>query len=221
MFVSSDYRKKLAYDLSLSGRYYAQDRGRPNRTGLGVGISPRYRVSNQLTFRYDLNWSRQNHQIGYAGGMSNQEILDQPFLDEAVLGSRRVVTVTNTLSGAYTFNNRMSFTIRTRHYTSNVHYYDYVRLLEKGKEEAIDYRRNRDTSFNAFNVDAVYSWWFAPGSQISVVWKNAGSSFLTADQATPLYFDNLTNTVNTPHSNSVSIKVLYYLDYLMLKPKRG
>ncbi|MBC6606558.1 carbohydrate binding family 9 domain-containing protein [Hymenobacter sp. BT188] len=221
MFISSDYRKKLAYDVSVSGRYYAQDRGRPNRTGLGIGISPRYRVSNQLTFRYDLSWSRQDNQIGYAGGMSRQEPLDELYLDESVLGRRRVVTVTNTVSGSYTFNNRMSFTIRTRHYTSNVHYYDYLRLLDKGQEEAIDYRRNRDTSFNAFNVDAVYSWWFAPGSQISVVWKNAVSSFLTADKATPLYFDNLTNTVNTPHSNSLSIKVLYYLDYLMLKRKNS
>ncbi|HEX8658136.1 MAG TPA: DUF5916 domain-containing protein, partial [Hymenobacter sp.] len=71
--------------------------------------------------------------------------------------------------------------------------------------------------YNAFNVDAVYSWWFAPGSQISIVWKNAGTTYLRAEEATPQFFDNFNNTINTPHNNSVSVKVLYFLDYLVLK----
>ena len=69
-------------------------------------------------------------------------------------------------------------------------------------------------------MDAVYSWWFAPGSQISVVWKNAGSTYLQANEATPQFFDNFNNTINTPHNNSLSVKVLYYLDYLALRKGR-
>ena len=42
-----------------------------------------------------------------------------------------------------------------------------------------------------------------------------------ADRATPLYFDNLQGTLNAPQNNSVSVKVLYYLDYLALRRKRG
>ena len=125
---------------------------------------------------------------------------------------------------AYTFSNRMSFTFRTRHYTSNVRYQDFARLSPGGQEELVDYRRNRDNTYNAFNIDAVYSWWFAPGSQISVVWKNANNpdyDYRSGNEATPLYFNNLSNTINTPHNNSVSIKVLYYLDYLAVRPKRG
>jgi hypothetical protein len=64
-------------------------------------------------------------------------------------------------------------------------------------------------------------WWFAPGSQVSVVWKDATASFLQGNEATPLYFDNLSNTRNTPHNNNVSIKILYYLDYLSLRRVRG
>ncbi|QDA60992.1 DUF5916 domain-containing protein [Hymenobacter jejuensis] len=222
-FISSDYRKKIAYDVSAAIRGYAHDGSRHGRDGYGLSFSPRYRVSNQLTFRYNFDWQMQRNQIGFAGGLNGDEPLDRVFYDrgDIMLGRRRVVTVTNTLSGSYTFNNRMSLTIRTRHYVSTVHYRDFTRLLDDGKEESIDYRRNRDTSFNAFNVDAVYAWWFAPGSQVSIVWKNAGSSSLIADEATPQYFRNLNNTVNTPHNNSLSIKVLYYIDYLMLKPKRG
>ena len=116
----------------------------------------------------------------------------------------------------------MSFNIRLRHYVSNVHYRDFSRLHPDGLETPEPaYARNRDNTFNAFNIDAVYSWWFAPGSQVSIVWKNAGASFFEANAATPLYFDNLSNTINTPHNNSVSVKVLYYLDYLALRPRRG
>ncbi len=73
-------------------------------------------------------------------------------------------------------------------------------------------------------MDAVYSWWFAPGSQVSVVWKNANDpshDYRSGNLATPLYFDNLSNTFNTPKNNSVSVKILYYLDYLALRPKRS
>ncbi|WP_324676256.1 DUF5916 domain-containing protein [Hymenobacter sp. GOD-10R] len=216
-FVSSDARKKLAYDVNVRGRWHANDGNRTGRTGYDVSLSPRYRISNQLTFRYDLSWGVRQNQIGYAGALNQDEPLDVDFMNAPLLGRRRVVTITNTLSGAYTFNNRMSFTIRMRHYTSTVHYRDFSSLGEDGKETPADYRRNRDTSFNAFNVDAVFSWWFAPGSQMSVVWKNAGSSFLEANEATPLYFNNLSNTMNTPHNNSLSVKVLYYLDYLAVK----
>ncbi|GGE95310.1 DUF5916 domain-containing protein [Hymenobacter cavernae] len=217
VFASSDYRKKLAYDVNLRTRRHANDGNRTGRTGYDISLSPRYRVSNQLTFRYDFSWGIRRNQIGYGGDLDGDEPLDSAFMSAPLLGRRRVVTVTNTVSGSYTFTNRMSFTIRTRHYVSSVRYRDFFSLDEAGHETPADYRRNRDTSFNAFNVDAVFSWWFAPGSQMSIVWKNAGSSFLEANEATPLYFNNLSNTMNTPHNNSLSVKVLYYLDYLAVK----
>lgn len=236
-YLSSDYRKKLAGEISGGVRTYAQDERlvRPRRMGYGWSISPRYRVNNQLNFRYSLDWNLSNNQIGYVnGGLDGGQALDTTMIRvlggnvakgmppvDVLLGRRRVLTVTNTLSGAYTFNNRMSLTIRTRHYTSTVNYRDFARLGKNGQETLVDYRRNRDNTFNAFNVDAVYSWWFAPGSQVSIVWKNAGSTFLEANEATPLYFNNLSNTINTPHNNNLSIKILYYLDYLTLKRLRN
>lgn len=226
-FMSTDYRKKLAWDVNGGIRTYAEDDRlqRPRRMGYGLAVSPRYRVNNKLNFRYNIEWDYKQNQIGYVnGGMDEDEPLDQEFVGQVILGRRNVVTVSNVLSMAYTFSNRMSFTFRTRHYTSNVRYQDFARLSPGGQEELVDYRRNRDNTYNAFNIDAVYSWWFAPGSQISVVWKNANNpdyDYRSGNEATPLYFNNLSNTINTPHNNSVSIKVLYYLDYLAVRPKRG
>ena len=228
-FVSSDYRKKVAYDVGFGARFWVADGDRTDRNTLFLNLSPRYRASNRLNFVYQFNYEQRRNQIGYAGGLNPGEPLDLSLYynfggrdGDVLLGRRHITTITNTATATYTFTNRMSFNIRLRHYVSNVHYRDFSRLRPDGVETPEPtYERNRDNTFNAFNVDAVYSWWFAPGSQVSIVWKNAGASFFAANAATPLYFDNLSNTINTPHNNSVSVKVLYYLDYLALRPRRG
>ncbi|MBF9236960.1 carbohydrate binding family 9 domain-containing protein [Hymenobacter sp. BT683] len=235
-FMNSDSRKKFAYGLNAGMQHYNIDDRlpRPRRTGYSFGAYPRFRVNDHLTFRYSIDWSLAVNQIGYVnGGLDGSQLLDQPIIDllggdfrtgrgpvDALLGRRNVATVSNVVSTAYTFTNRMAFTLRVRHYTSNVHYNDFAQLRRNGEEQLVAYQRNRDNTYNAFNVDAVYSWWFAPGSQISVVWKNASADELFAERATPQYFDNFNSTINTPHNNSVSVKVLYYLDYLNLRRKQ-
>jgi hypothetical protein len=224
-FVSSDYRKKLAYDVNAGMRYYALDERfeRPRRISFGLSLSPRYRVNDQLNFRYTFDYDFKLNQIGYVNdGLDANNPLDQPLLavfgTDVLLGRRNVSTFTNTLNANYTFTNRLSLTTRVRHYVSAVRYHEFARLRPSGAEEMLPtYARNHDTSFSAFNVDAALVWWFAPGSQVSLVWKDATSSYLLGSEATPLYFDNLANTANTPHNNNVSIKVLYYLDYLTLR----
>jgi len=225
--LSSDNRKKFALDVGYSARFFAADGDRTGRTGFDLSLGPRYRASNQLSFNYQVGYGVRTNQIGYAGALNGGNPLDAPLLTafggpegDVLLGRRTVRTVTNTANAAYTFTNRMSFTVRVRHYVSNVRYRDFSRLRPDGAETPVAYERNRDNTFNAFNVDAVYSWWFAPGSQVSIVWKDAATSFFNATAATPLYFDNLSNTINAPHNNSVSVKVLYYLDYLALRPRR-
>ncbi|GAB2861726.1 DUF5916 domain-containing protein [Hymenobacter ruber] len=222
-FFNSDSRKPVAINWNAGFQSYGHDDRLPRarRTGYSLGFYPRYRVNTHLTFRYSVDWSLRQNQIGYVnGGLDAAETLDQPFIGQILLGRRNVATVANVASVAYTFTNRMSFTLRLRHYTSNVRYLDFTTLGKNGEEQFAAYQRNRDNTYNAFNVDAVYSWWFAPGSQISVVWKNAGSTYLQANEATPQFFDNFNNTINTPHNNSLSVKVLYYLDYLTLKHSR-
>ena len=59
-----------------------------------------------------------------------------------------------------------------------------------------------------------YAWRFAPGSEISVVWKNV----IERDQdiILPSYFENLDKTIGYPQTNSLSVKLIYYLDYMYL-----
>ncbi len=202
---STDYRKKLAFDLSGSYREFYEN----NRYNLSAEISPRYRLNDRLTLRYNLNWGGRFDDVGF---------VDKLEADSVIFGRRDVSTVTNTINSSYIFTNRMSLTLRARHYWSKAQYQGYELLNETGYlETKDDYTEAHNVNFNAFNVDMVFSWWFAPGSEMSVVWKNA---ILTNEEdVNASFYRNLQNTMQSPQNNSVTVKVLYYLDAVAVKKK--
>lgn len=223
-WVSSDYRKKFAIDVSANYRAFDEN----NRNYVNYSISPRYRVNNQLSFSYSYSKNLRFDDMGYANDFTDT-LTKQHYL---IFGRRDVNTITNTLSGSYIFNNKMSVSLRARHYWSSAKYYSYYDLHNNGELSPSLYpdkysedfitrnnlkNKNHDQNYNAFNVDMVYSWWFAPGSEISIVWKNAISE--GGNQVVPTYFDNVSRTLSSPQNNSFSVKVLYYIDYLTLKNK--
>jgi len=67
-------------------------------------------------------------------------------------------------------------------------------------------------------VDMVYRWRFAPGSDIFIVWKN--SIFNSNELADIGFGKNLEDLRGAPQSNSLSLKIIYYLDYDLLKGKK-
>ena len=80
------------------------------------------------------------------------------------------------------------------------------------------YFSGHDANFNAWTIDMALNWWFAPGSQMSIVWKNSMQDY--NDILTINWFDNINNTFNTIPQNSLSFKIVYYLDYLYLRKKQ-
>lgn len=70
-------------------------------------------------------------------------------------------------------------------------------------------------NYNIFKVDAVYTWQFAPGSFINIVWKDQSETF--NDVIRYQYFKNFGKTLDAPQNNNLSLKVIYYLDYLDFK----
>jgi len=81
----------------------------------------------------------------------------------------------------------------------------------------VDGESLHNTNFNAFTVDMAYRWVFAPGSEISLVFK---SNLLAFDNdVSKSYTSNFENTLESPLAKSLSLKVLYYIDYLSLKKK--
>ena len=91
--------------------------------------------------------------------------------------------------------------------------------MNDGNLAPTNYSTNHNVSFNSFNVFLSYIWQFTPGSEVSIVFQN--SIYSSGDAVTAGYFDNLRQTLNSPQSNSLSVKFLYYLDYqnVIRKPK--
>jgi hypothetical protein len=104
-----------------------------------------------------------------------------------------------------------------RHYWAKAEYKDFYTLMDNGRVADSDYNENHDVNFNTFNVDMVYNWRFAPGSELALVWK---SSIRDAqDEIRHGFVDNLKDTFDATQLNSFSVKLLYYIDYMSLKRK--
>ena len=105
-----------------------------------------------------------------------------------------------------------------RHYWSPVDYDDNFFLLNyDGTLTDHGYSSNEDLNLNIWNFDLNYSWEFAPGSQLSVLYRN--SIFDENDNSDSSFFTNVGTMFEKPLFNQLSFKLIYYLDYNKLKNK--
>ncbi len=201
--LSSDYRKPFALDLQVR---YSQLPAF-NTTSMAYDVSPRYRFNDKFSFVHSLELNFDYNQIGYAGHSDNH----------IVFGNRDVTTVENVLSSDYIVKNDMYFSLRLRQYWSMGEYDDFFTLQQDGRlsEQTYDFTDNRDFNFNSFNIDLVFTWLFAPGSSLNLVWKNSILHEKTG--IVQNYFDNFDLIMDSPQFNSLSLKILYYLDYQQLR----
>lgn len=197
-FISSDYRRRFAIDLEGSKRWYSSG----DRHTMYAEVSPRFRFSNKLSAIYSISENAAYRDVGFVNRVN----------DSIYLGTRNLHTVTNSLSAAYIFTRRMSLRLEGRHYWSQAGYSAYGLL---GSDGSLDYNtgynRNHDINYNTFNVFLNFVWQFRPGSEMSVVYQN--SVYSTQQALESSYVNDLNNTLQAPQSNSLSMKVIYYLDY--------
>lgn len=209
-WVGSDSRKKLR--LSLNGRF--SEAGEEGRNRWYLSLSPRYRFSDKLSMSLSTETSQSYNDVGFVNKIT-RDIVDneQPKSnDQIIFGVRDQMLVENVYNASLNFNNAMNLTFRMRHYWTKVKYDRFALLNDDGTLGHTNYSDNHNTSFNAFNIDMVYRWRFAPGSDIYVIWKSAilGAN----DEVEASYFDNVNRLFDNPQSNSISMKIIYFLDYV-------
>jgi hypothetical protein len=212
-WMSTDYRKMLALDFRMSGwKAFEYD-----QYGYNLFIGPRVRFSDKWLLTYNVGVSNSSNTYGYI-----EDFVDESNNTIINFGERDQQTITNTLNTNYIFNNKMSLSLRMRHYWSRVEYDDFFRLQKDGNlSESIGYEtygEDQNYNYNAFTIDMKYLWRFAPGSEIAVVWKNA--IFTSETDIINNFSENFQNTLfESTAINSISFKILYYLDYQYLKRK--
>jgi hypothetical protein len=209
-FISTDYRKKLAIDIGGGAALNPLYKG----YGYHWRISPRYRINDKISLRYVLSINNQYNDIGFVTNDTALIQIHPPQIDY-IFAKRNTYMITNVLGANYILNNKMDLSVKLRYHMDQVKNLEFKSLDNDGYLNDSEYIGDHNINYTTWTSDIAFNWWFAPGSQMSLVWKNAidnEDNILINHWA-----DNLEESFNLAQQNSLSLKIIYYLDYLYLR----
>lgn len=218
------WESNSAKKLSWGGEFFTGTGGYFGRTQINPALSGKIRFSSKFSLDHSISLNIAEDDAGWAA--LKPDALKRGVLYDTVIFSRRQLRTTeNILSAKYSFTNKMGITFRARHYFSKVKPVEFYELGTDGylKTPTTEFTKNVNQNYNYFTIDMVYTWQFAQGSFVYVVWKDISESFSRNFERD--YFKNFDRILNNPQANSLSIRVIYFLDYLtarkqMLKKKK-
>ena len=206
---SNDSRKRFFLRLNVG----AAESPLPDDPFFKYELAPRYRFSEH--FSLDIVFSREHDQGNYgyayrdAGG-------------ESIAGRRRTTNTATVINGIYNFTSRMNLSLRARHYWSKVIYTGFFYVDPYGDLLPHTFVKGIDQNFNAYNLDMFYTWDFKYGSKLIIGYKNwLGNDFPINGISYKNYTSNLSQVFQQPHGNEITVRLIYYIDYLTLHKKRA
>lgn len=202
--IESNRNNPLTIDATISGSKFDEDQ----RVVYGFAVRPKYRFNDKLSFVYTLDYIRKNNDIGWVG-----------FTDTDIIFAQRDREVAqHDFTGKYALNNKMTLNLTARYYWSYSENHKFYSLQDNGYLANNDtYTLNKDRNFNSWNFDLSYSWWFAPGSELSILYRNYAlerSNVVEKNLNT-----NLKNVFDSNMTNILSVSVRYFIDYNVIKNK--
>jgi hypothetical protein len=205
-YFSGNYNRKFALDFNPSFTFFNE----LQRVTYSFSFGPRYRFSDKFSLITNFRFVRQNKNTGWAA-------FDE--FENTIFARRDRKSITSTLTAKYSINNKMNFNLNVRHYWSSLNIEQYLTLLEDGTfVNNNTYAEDRNQNLNTWNLDLAYSWWFAPGSQISILYRN--NSFLYDRNTSKTFNDNINDAIDSKNLNHIfSISIRYFIDYNSLKKK--
>ncbi|MDT0551689.1 DUF5916 domain-containing protein [Urechidicola vernalis] len=199
VMVSSDYRKKFAYDIRPNFAKRYDDHFEEYE----VSISPRYRFTDKFNMIYELNLGKTLNEKGRVTELDDETI---------IFGNRDKKTIENVLTSNLSFNRKSTMALAFRHYWSTVRYDEqFYSLNNSGLLDPHPYDENSDINYNVWNLDLSYVWEFAPGSQLIGLYRN--SIFDYNDQSYLDFGENLDELFSQEIGHNISLKLIYYIDY--------
>ncbi|NCG30711.1 MAG: hypothetical protein GWP27_09625 [Bacteroidetes bacterium] len=200
-FISTDYRKVLALDMN--GWYYPWfDMGREE---YGIEFRPRVRLGDHFFTTPKVRITNVKSDYGYVPD-------NDP--DLIYFGKRNQYRIENIINAQYVFTPKSSLTLQLRHAYADIDYLSFYILENNGDLTAADLDDVNDLNFNTFNIEIKYSWWFAPGSGLVILYRNSAAS--VDNYVGDSYIRNLEGTFDAPVQNNISLRLTYFLDYNMV-----
>ena len=201
--ISTDYRKPLALDGDFRYEYRTDWQAQLYT----LNLNPRIRLGDHLFFLPRFRWEYQDDDIGFAAKDDDR--------GESFMGRRQVRNLTASIEGRYAFDPQSSLSLRLRQYWSRVEYREIFFLGPQGNLRPSDRQDVKNINFNTLNLDLRYSWWFAPASQLTLLYRVAlaqrGSRILQD------YGRNLDQALANPAQSNLSLKLNYFLDFHQTK----
>ena len=156
--------------------------------------------------RYGVRGIKDRNDIGFA----------DYTVDDIVYAKRDINTLEHQITGKYSINNVMNFNLKVRYYWAHAINNKFLNLQDDGYfMDNTTYNANKNINRNIWNFDLSYSWWFAPGSLVSILYRN--NSSLSERTFNTNFGDNLRNVLNNNPNNTISISFRYYIDYNQAK----
>ena len=197
--ASTDNRKLF----SVGANYEYSKQPSTNEHTHQIEAEMNWRIGQHVSLSYDAEFAKSIDQKGFAAMNSRQ--------DSIIFAKRNVTTCINTLNASYVINNKTSLSLRARHYWSGVENNQYFLLNSNGSLSGISsFTNNLNQNYNAFTIDMIIRWIFAPGSEMSLAWKTFSYSNENAIEYN--YLNNFRKAWLN-QTNSISLKILYYIDY--------
>ncbi|WP_186988453.1 DUF5916 domain-containing protein [Constantimarinum furrinae] len=176
-----------------------------------IGMGPRMRFNDKFSLSYSFNYEDGTGSRGFVTNIG----------DDIIFGERAQNTIVNSLSGSYNFNSFHSLNLTFRNYWATVTYDNGLfALQEDGTLSREDNYTLADVddpnvNFNTWNFDFRYSWQFAPGSQLSALYRN--SLFNSSTASTETYFNSVETLFKQPIEHVFSLRLVYFIDYNNVK----
>ena len=213
IYISTNYNNRFAFDFNPSYSIFNETK----RKSYSFSLGPRYRFNDKFSLNYNSQFSRRNNNKGYVDSVNDDLNTSTP--ETVIFANRNVITYGNRLSGKYSISSRMNFNVSVRQYWSYAENKNFLSLKQDGRlYDYENYNINKDSSFSSWNFDLSYSWWFAPGSQVSILYRNNAATF--ERNINKEFEKNVTNLLNNEALNhAFSISVKYFIDYNGLKNK--
>ncbi len=223
-WYNSDNRKRIVYYASSALRLVDEHQRRS--TNIEAGI--RWRASSKLSLGVGVSQTISKNNVGGLWSFEiDENALGYELGQTIILGRRDLKGFENTINANYAITNRMNIALYSRHYWQKANYKKFYTLDENGQLLPTKYSGKKasgesihDVVANYFNIDLVYTWRFAPGSDLLLVYKNfIGDETYGSFQTTEGYGYNAKHLLDFTGSNSISLKVLYFIDYEQIKKK--
>ncbi|WGD34624.1 DUF5916 domain-containing protein [Olleya sp. YS] len=217
IWMSSNYNLFFALDANFGYGQFLDD-DRKNFNNWWFGLNPRFKFNENFLLVLGFDYDNYSADRGYVNG--------QDIDDRIIFGQRDRIDIEASISGSYNFNPFNALTLSFRNYLSTVTYDDNLYVLQDNgylRESEIytkstvngDPNFDPDINFNTWNLDLSYTWQFAPGSQLTALYRNQIFNFSNNSEAG--FFDSMDDLFKQEQRNTFSLRLVYFIDYNDLK----